>query len=212
MVRPCRSELHPRLAEFRQREGLTQDQVAERVGISADMVRKHERGVNLPIPLYRRRYCRFYGATEEELGFRPSGQPYSELRACREQRGLSQSEVVAQLRKVAGCPLPDDLLNAYKRWERGKNCPSSFYAELLGKVLDYGADRNWTPDVERLVSVVSNRVATDTTPVSVVPGELVTAFVNALSNGARLVIGIEKPAGGTNDGPGVSPLALKQVG
>lgn len=72
MARPRRSEFHPRLAEFRQSAGLTQEQVAERVGISAEMVRRHERGDNLPIPLYRKRYCQLFGATEDDLGFRPA--------------------------------------------------------------------------------------------------------------------------------------------
>lgn len=72
MARPRRTEFHPRLADFRQRAGLTQEQVAENVGISAEMVRRHERGVAMPIPLYRKRYCDVYGATEEDLGFRPA--------------------------------------------------------------------------------------------------------------------------------------------
>src|SRR5258708_26659878 len=71
MARPHRPEFHPRLAEFRQRAGLTQERVAEQIGISAEMVRRHERGDNMPIPLYRRRYCQLFGATEQDLGFRP---------------------------------------------------------------------------------------------------------------------------------------------
>jgi transcriptional regulator with XRE-family HTH domain len=70
MARPRRPEFHPRLADFRKRAGLTQEEVAEQVGISAEMVRRHERGDNLPISLYRKRYCHLFGATEEDLGFR----------------------------------------------------------------------------------------------------------------------------------------------
>lgn len=72
MARPRRAEFHPRLADFRERAGLTQEQVAEHVGINAEMVRRHERGVAMPIPLYRKRYCDLFGATEEDLGFRPA--------------------------------------------------------------------------------------------------------------------------------------------
>lgn len=68
MARPRRPKLEPRLAEFRQRAGLTQDQVAERLGISADMVRKHEHGLNQPIQLYRQKYADLYRASETDLG------------------------------------------------------------------------------------------------------------------------------------------------
>ena len=71
MARPRRPEFHPRLADFRRRAGLTQEQVAEQVGISAEMVRRHEHGSAMPIPLYRKRYCDIFAVTEEDLGFRP---------------------------------------------------------------------------------------------------------------------------------------------
>ena len=70
MARPRRAEFYPRLANFRQSAGLTQEQVAEHVGITAEMVRRHERGDSMPIELYRKRYCHLFGATEEDLGFR----------------------------------------------------------------------------------------------------------------------------------------------
>ena len=75
MARPHRAEFHPQLADFRQRAGLTQEQVAEHVGISAEMVRRHEHGENMPIPLYRKRYCQLFQATEQDLGFRPIAHP-----------------------------------------------------------------------------------------------------------------------------------------
>ena len=75
MARPRRAEFHPQLAEFRQRAGLTQEQVAEHVGINAEMVRRHEHGQNMPIPLYRKRYCQLFQATEQDLGFRPIALP-----------------------------------------------------------------------------------------------------------------------------------------
>lgn len=67
MARPRRPEFRSRIAEFRRRAGLTQEQVAEQVGISGEMVRRHERGSSLPIPLYRERYCRALKASEDEL-------------------------------------------------------------------------------------------------------------------------------------------------
>lgn len=72
MARPRRPEFHPRLADFRQRAGLTQEEVADHVGITAEMVRRHERGDSMPIPLYRKRYCELFEATEQTLGFRPT--------------------------------------------------------------------------------------------------------------------------------------------
>ncbi|GAA5168089.1 hypothetical protein GCM10023321_61690 [Pseudonocardia eucalypti] len=68
MARPRRPKLEPRLAAFRKRAGLTQEQVAEHIGVSADMVRKHERGINQPILLYRQRYVDLYGVSETDLG------------------------------------------------------------------------------------------------------------------------------------------------
>jgi len=71
MARPRRPKLEPRLADFRERAGLTQEQVAERLGISADMVRKHERGINQPIALYRHKYSQLYKAAQIDLGLVP---------------------------------------------------------------------------------------------------------------------------------------------
>lgn len=70
MARPRKGELQPRLAEYRHRAGLTQEQVAEHLDIKPEMVRRHERGINMPVGPTRKKYCRLYGATEEDLGFR----------------------------------------------------------------------------------------------------------------------------------------------
>lgn len=67
MARPKRGPLYPRIAEFRRRSSLTQEQVAERVGISAEMVRKHEKGLTLPIRSYRDRYCALFDVSEDAL-------------------------------------------------------------------------------------------------------------------------------------------------
>lgn len=71
MARPRRPKLTPRLAEYRARFGLTQEQVAEAVGITAEMVRRHEKGQSQPIELYRKRYGALYQATQGELGLLP---------------------------------------------------------------------------------------------------------------------------------------------
>jgi transcriptional regulator with XRE-family HTH domain len=55
------------------------------------------------------------------------------LRREREERGWTQEDVVHAMRNFADGPLPDDLLNSYKRYERGKHFPSS-YTSLLAAV------------------------------------------------------------------------------
>jgi transcriptional regulator with XRE-family HTH domain len=72
MARPKRTPLTPRLLEHRHRLGLTQEQVAERVGITPEMVRRHEHGLATPIAMYQARYCKLYNADEVALGFRVS--------------------------------------------------------------------------------------------------------------------------------------------
>lgn len=67
MARPRKVAFEAHLAEFRQRAHLTQQQVADSLGISAEMVRRHERGLAMPLPLYRERYCDLYSARESEL-------------------------------------------------------------------------------------------------------------------------------------------------
>jgi transcriptional regulator with XRE-family HTH domain len=71
MARPKRVPFTPQLAEHRRRLGLTQEQVAERLGITAEMVRKHERGISMPVARTRIHYCELFGASEVELGLRP---------------------------------------------------------------------------------------------------------------------------------------------
>ncbi len=41
MARPRRPPLNPRLAEYRRERQLTQEQVAEAIGITVEMVRRH---------------------------------------------------------------------------------------------------------------------------------------------------------------------------
>ncbi|MGH7929732.1 MAG: helix-turn-helix domain-containing protein [Candidatus Binatia bacterium] len=73
MARPRRPEFHPHLADYRRRVGLTQEQVAEQVGVTVEMVRRHEHGISMPIEVYRARYCQLYEATEVELGLKLIG-------------------------------------------------------------------------------------------------------------------------------------------
>jgi DNA-binding XRE family transcriptional regulator len=103
MARPPRAPFQPRIAEFRQRAGLTQEQVGEFVGITGDAVRRHERGDHLPIELYRKRYCELFKATEVDLGFRavpaPTPSPESQQRA--EDQG-TDGEYLASVRAHIG--------------------------------------------------------------------------------------------------------------
>lgn len=74
MARPRRPEFHPHLADNRRRVGLTQEQVAEQVGITVEMVRRHEHGISMPVERSRARYCQLYEATEVELGLKPNSE------------------------------------------------------------------------------------------------------------------------------------------
>lgn len=56
------------------------------------------------------------------------------LRELRNSRMWTQAEVVERLRLIADRPLPSDLINCYKRWERGRHSPSTYYARLLQAV------------------------------------------------------------------------------
>ena len=79
MARPRRGALTPRLAEFRRHRGLTQEQVAETLGITAEMVRRHEKGLARPIETYRKRYCALYQASHVELGLTASAGSSAQL-------------------------------------------------------------------------------------------------------------------------------------
>lgn len=68
MPRPRRPPLHPRLAEYRHDRNLTQEQVAEAIDITAEMVRRHEKGLSRPAARSRRRYSALYHASEAALG------------------------------------------------------------------------------------------------------------------------------------------------
>ena len=68
MPRPKRPDFTPRLAEYRRRRGLTQEDVAARLELSVEMIRRHERGAAFPKEATRRRYVRLYGASQAELG------------------------------------------------------------------------------------------------------------------------------------------------
>src|SRR5262245_10693509 len=71
MARPRRPALAPRLVGYRQARGLTQEQVADALGITAEMVRRHEKGENHPSADYRRRYSVLYRASQADLGLVP---------------------------------------------------------------------------------------------------------------------------------------------
>ena len=74
MARPRRLRRDTRLAEYRAASGLTQEQVAERLRITPEMVRRHERGISYPEERSRRRYCALYRASETALGLGETSQ------------------------------------------------------------------------------------------------------------------------------------------
>jgi hypothetical protein len=53
------------------------------------------------------------------------------LRRERDVRGWSQADAVAAMRTFSDVPLPDGLLDQWKRWERGRNKPDEFYRPLI---------------------------------------------------------------------------------
>src|SRR6478609_1926462 len=53
------------------------------------------------------------------------------LRAERVARDWSQADVVAAMRTFSDVPLPEALLDQWKRWERGRNKPDEFYRPLI---------------------------------------------------------------------------------
>jgi transcriptional regulator with XRE-family HTH domain len=121
MARPKRGKLEPRLSDYRLRASLTQQQVAEQLGISADMVRKHERGLSQPIKLYRLKYCALYAATEDQLGLR------SEIETIRASSPVDELpkpsfdvtpsgtedplEIYERIHRLGGVPVGDDVLS-----------------------------------------------------------------------------------------------------
>ena len=70
MPRPARVPFKSQVREYRLQRGLTQEQLAHLIGITPEMVRKHERGESFPIPLYRERYSELFNASEADLWVR----------------------------------------------------------------------------------------------------------------------------------------------
>lgn len=56
------------------------------------------------------------------------------LRREREARDWTQADVVSAMRILAGTPLPEGLLDQWKRWERGRVKPDEFYRRLIAAV------------------------------------------------------------------------------
>lgn len=55
------------MKEIRERRGLTQTQVADRLEVDKSTVSKWESGDSTPLRKYRRKLCELLGCTEEEL-------------------------------------------------------------------------------------------------------------------------------------------------
>ena len=53
------------------------------------------------------------------------------MRRERMTRGWSQSDAVHAMRTFSNVPLPEGLLDQWKRWERGRNKPDEFYRPLI---------------------------------------------------------------------------------
>lgn len=85
MARPRRPRRVPRLVDHRTTRGLTQEQVAERLGITPEMVRRHEHGIAHPSAANRRRYCALYRASEAALGLCETAVPAAAAGAAVEQ-------------------------------------------------------------------------------------------------------------------------------
>ena len=56
------------------------------------------------------------------------------MRRERTARGWSQSDAVHAMRTFSNVPLPEGLLDQWKRWERGRNKPDEFYRPLVAAV------------------------------------------------------------------------------
>jgi transcriptional regulator with XRE-family HTH domain len=62
--------------------------------------------------------------------------PWAErLRTERLARGWSQADAVAAMRTFSDTPLPDGLLDQWKRWERGRNKPDEFYRPIIAATI-----------------------------------------------------------------------------
>jgi transcriptional regulator with XRE-family HTH domain len=121
-----------RLKRERELRGLSQADVAEKVGTDQKIVSRWECGVSVPVPYYRQKLCKLFGKTAEELGFMPGAadgvsntpakRPNHHLRHVRELRGWSQGR------------LAEEIGTDEKRigvWERGESIPSPFFQEKL---------------------------------------------------------------------------------
>jgi hypothetical protein len=90
MARPRKAAFEARLSEYRGRAGLTQQQVADSLGISTEMVRRHEHALAMPISEYRERYCALYSAKESDLWIRENGKgSYEAGETAKQQSELS---------------------------------------------------------------------------------------------------------------------------
>ena len=55
------------MKELRERRGLTQAQIADRLNVDKSSVSKWENGDSTPLRKYRRKLCELLGCTEAEL-------------------------------------------------------------------------------------------------------------------------------------------------
>lgn len=57
------------LKEERQKLGLTQDEVANRLGVSVSLIERWEKGITVPSSYILKQLCSFFGKSADELGF-----------------------------------------------------------------------------------------------------------------------------------------------
>lgn len=81
----------------------------------------------------RRRATRYPHAVGDDDQDRPAWA--ERLRAERQARGWSQADLVAAMRTFSDTPLPEGLVDQYKRWERGRNKPDEFYRPLIAAAI-----------------------------------------------------------------------------
>lgn len=107
------------------------------------------------------------------------------LRSARKSRGWTQVRTIREIIRQTGQWLPEEFVDTYKRWERGRNKPSSFYRSLLVVVF---------PEIDR--AIFEDDIAG-----CPLPGhEAVTALVDELQdriNLVRQVLATATPAAST---------------
>jgi tetratricopeptide (TPR) repeat protein len=81
------------------------------------------------------------------------------MRRERLARGWPQSDAVHAMRTFSTVPLPDGLLDQWKRWERGRNKPDEFYRPLIAATFGTVVEALTPTDDEATALELARRVA-----------------------------------------------------